>query len=92
MWWTAHLQPHRNVPIYNADGPPTSHILAFSEGLELAINGHELAFRLRPVYHPKADIPHKKTAVPKNRRFLYLTVLTHPNSQGVRSRASTTLS
>ena len=39
--------------IRDSDGPAASTILAFSERQLLANNGHERAFRLRPVYTRK---------------------------------------
>ena len=53
MRWTASPQQHRNVPILDSDGPTASAILAFAERLLLANNGHERAFRLRPLYTRK---------------------------------------
>ncbi len=38
--WTAPLQRHRNVPIRDSNGPTASYILAFTEWLLLANNGH----------------------------------------------------
>ena len=38
------------------DGPPANYILAFAERLLLAINRHEPAFRLRPLYTPKRSL------------------------------------
>ena len=40
MRWTAPLQRHRDVPKRNRDSQITGVILAFSERLLLAINGH----------------------------------------------------
>ncbi len=53
MRWTAPLQRHRNVPNRKRDSLITGVILAFAERLLLANNGHERAFRSRPVYTPK---------------------------------------
>ena len=49
----APLQRHRNVPTRDSDGPTAGYILAFAERQLLAKNGHERAFRLRPVYPRK---------------------------------------
>ena len=53
MQQTAPLKRHRDVLITDRDGPVPSAISAFSERPLLAINGHERAFRLRPVYPRK---------------------------------------
>ena len=46
-------QRHRNVPKRNRDSLITGLILAFAECPLLANNGHEPAFRLRPLYTRK---------------------------------------
>ncbi len=46
-------QRHRNVPKRNRDSLITGVILAFAERLFLANNGHERAYRLRPLYPRK---------------------------------------
>jgi hypothetical protein len=53
MQQTAPLKRHRDVLITDRDGPVPSAISAFSECPLLANNGHERAFRLRPVYPRK---------------------------------------
>ena len=59
MRWTAPLQRHRNVPIRESGGLKACYILAFAEWLLLANNGHETAFRLRPLSGVKQTWNHR---------------------------------